>query len=104
MEKIIPDFDKQQLQNLNRVNTIRNYFAHCNQELFFGSLPPLPDSKGIVPDPRRLDREINFENLYDEFSGIIEDLTRYLAKTYQEKGGELYAYREGKFVEVKEKT
>lgn len=89
IEKIISEIDKQQLQRINRINTIRNYFAHCNQQLFDGSTPPAPDSEGSVPDPRRLDRSINFEKLYEEFSGIIGDVERYLADVYRDKGGEL---------------
>ena len=30
LEKIFKDIDSQKLQDLNRLNTIRNYFAHYN--------------------------------------------------------------------------
>jgi len=100
LEKIIPDINKQQIQNLNRIGTIRNYFAHCNQQLFFGNSPPSPDGKGSVPDPRQIDRSISFDNLYDEFTGIVGDVENYLANVFRKKGGKLFAYRDNDFVET----
>ena len=32
LQKIAPDFSK--LETLNRLNNIRNFFAHCSQEVF----------------------------------------------------------------------
>jgi len=46
LEKAVEDIDRQQLQNLNRANTIRNYFTHCNQQLFLGGDAPLQVAKG----------------------------------------------------------
>ncbi len=62
LEKIIPNMEKKKLENLNRVNTIRNYFAHCNQLLIEGLDSSNPISR--VVDPRKLDKAIDFENLY----------------------------------------
>jgi hypothetical protein len=33
LEKIIENLDRKMLQDLNRANTIRNYFAHCDQRV-----------------------------------------------------------------------
>ena len=91
IEKIVEDFDKKRLQDLNRLNTIRNYFAHCNQEIFLGPEIPPEGAKGQVIDPRKTDRAIDFEKLYEEFTQIIGEIETYLATVYVEKGGELLA-------------
>ena len=67
LEKIIPDLDKKQLQNLNRVNTIRNYFAHCNTKFFLGNKKPQLGEKGKILDPKNTEKELDFENLHKEF-------------------------------------
>jgi len=100
IEKITEDIDIQQIQKLNRINTIRNYFAHCGQEMFKGNAPPPPNSKGSVPDPRRVDSTIDFEKLYNEFMDIIGDVEKYLGEIYQVKGGELYEYRNGHLIKI----
>jgi hypothetical protein len=100
LEKIIENLDRKMLQDLNRANTIRNYFAHCNQRLFHGVAFPQKEAEGEVIDPRKLDRTIDFEKLYDEFTGIIGELEKYLANVYLEKGGELYTHRGEDFVKV----
>ena len=94
LEKIVQDFDKEKLHNLNRINSIRNYFAHCNQIVFEGSEFPKEDDQGKVIDPRNLDREIDFESLHKEFMSRIGPLEKYLADIYLEMGGEMYK-REG---------
>ena len=89
LEKIIPDIDGQRLQDLNRLNTIRNYFAHCNQEIFFGIGIPSSQEKGFVPDPRKTDREVDFKQLYEEFikkEGLVAD---YLIAILGKLGGKL---------------
>lgn len=100
IEKIIDEADKQQLQKLNRINTIRNYFAHCAQEMFMGEVPPPPNSQGSVPDPRKLGHTIDFEKIYTEFNSIIGDVEKYLSDIYKAKGGELFQYKDGQFVKV----
>lgn len=87
LEKIVPDIDKQKLQDLNRVNTIRNYFAHCNQVLIDGPDPTDPVATSKVVDPRRLDKGIDFERLHTEFIGIAGQVEEYLAAVYVAKGG-----------------
>jgi hypothetical protein len=87
LEKIVPDIERQSLQNLNRVNTIRNYFAHCNQVLVDGPDPTGSSAISKVVDPRKLDKGIDFEKLYREFMEIVGQVEEYLAKIYVAKGG-----------------
>jgi len=89
LEKIIPGIDKQKMQDLNRVNTIRNYFAHCNQVLVEGTDPTDLSAISKVIDPRKLDRAIDFKELHKEFIGIAGHVEEYLAKVYVDKGGVL---------------
>jgi hypothetical protein len=87
LEKIIKDIDKQKIQDLNRLNTIRNYFAHCKQEIFVG--PGIPDKKqkGKVIDPRNIEVEINFKQFYSEFVDKAESVEECLFKLYEDLGG-----------------
>jgi hypothetical protein len=89
LEKIAPDLEKQKLEKLNRINTIRNYFAHCNQVLIEGSNPTSPSAISKVVDPRKLDKAIDFEKLYTEFMGIVGPVEEHLAEIYKAKGGQL---------------
>ena len=86
IEKIITNINRQRLQDLNRLNTIRNYFAHCNQEMFFSSGIPKPEEKGFIPDPRKLDKEVNFKKLYEEFLEKEELVAKYLMDILQKLG------------------
>ena len=88
MEKIVPDLDKKKIQNLNRLNTIRNYFAHTGQQIFKGPVPPSEGQVGIVPDPRKLDKAIDYTQLYEEFQRMEPAVAEYLFKLYQKLGGE----------------
>lgn len=100
IEKIVDNLDPRKLQDHNRLNTIRNYFAHCNQEIFEGSEAPSEGAKGQVIDPRKLDRAIDFEELYNEFIQIVGEVEKYLATIYLDKGGELHLHKDGEFVKV----
>jgi hypothetical protein len=85
LEKIVKDdIDNQKVQDLNRLNTIRNYFAHYNQEVFEGMDIT---KKGKVIDPRNITEEINFEDLHSEFMQKAEGVEEYLFKLYQDLGG-----------------
>jgi len=84
LEKIIKNIDSQKVQDLNRLNTIRNYFAHCNQEIIEGTDKT---QKGKVIDPRNIQKEINFESLYAEFISKAEGVEEYLFKLYENLGG-----------------
>jgi len=87
--KIIPDLDNKKIEDLNRLNTIRNYFAHCNQEFFGISEKPKAGTKGIIPDPRNIEKGIDFERLYNEFIKKEYGVTKYLAEIFTNLGGVL---------------
>ena len=89
LEKIIPNINLQRIQKLNRLNTIRNYFAHCNQEIFFGSGIPSSKEKGFIPDPKKLDKEVDFKKLYDEFLDKEKSVTKYLMDILRELGAKM---------------
>jgi len=87
LEKIFPNIDGRQIQKLNRLNTIRNYFAHCGQEIFDGPVVPKNEQKGWVPDPRKPTKPINFESLHAEFIELENSVSKYLFGIFQELGG-----------------
>lgn len=87
LEKIVPDIDKKKVQDLNRLNTIRNYFAHCNQVLIEGPDPTDPTAVSKVIDPRKPDRGIDFKELHKEFLEIAGPVEKYLVRVYMAKGG-----------------
>lgn len=95
LKKVIENIDSKKVQELNRLNTIRNYFAHCNQEIFEISDIEVKDgkviekAKGKVIDPRNIEKEVNFESMYSEFMKMVGGVEEYLAKVYQDLGGEL---------------
>jgi hypothetical protein len=89
LEKIIPNIDKSRIHDLNRLNTIRNYFAHCNQEIFFGSGIPHSEEKGFIPNPRKLTEEVDFETLYNEFLEIEKSVANYLMSILKSLGAKI---------------
>lgn len=88
LEKILSQIDnennKPKIDQLNRINIIRNYFAHCNQQFF-----EIGDVIGKVPDPRKTNRAINFETLYEEFMSIVGDVELWLSEIFKSIGGTL---------------
>jgi len=88
LEKILSQIDdkdnKSKIDQLNRINTIRNYFAHCNQQFF-----EVGDGTGKVPDPRKTNRAINFRTLYEEFMSIVGDVELWLSEIFKSIGGTL---------------
>lgn len=87
--KIVPNIDNKKIQDLNRLNTIRNYFAHYNQQWFDGPPIPKPGEWGMTPDPRDTDREINFEKMHKEFIKKEKKVLKYLFKIYRDMGASL---------------
>ena len=85
LEKIIKNLDNRKVQDLNRLNTIRNYFAHCGQEYIKG---PDKTQKGRVLDPRNIEEEVNFESLYTEFMKEQGSVVEYLMQIAAELGAE----------------
>lgn len=71
---------------LNRLNTIRNYFAHCGQEFVEGPDPKTGTAR--VPDPRRTDRSLDFEQLYKEFCELEPKTNERLFAVFKEMGGQ----------------
>jgi hypothetical protein len=65
LEKIAPLTDRRTFDELNRIGTIRNYFAH--RSLNFVDFKMM---KLVAVDPKRLDRTIDFESLFQEFSKL----------------------------------
>jgi len=84
LEKIVKGIDSQKVQDLNRLNTIRNYFAHYSQEIIKGTDKM---QKGKIIDPRDIQKEIDFENLYVEFMDKADGVEGYLFKLYENLGG-----------------
>jgi hypothetical protein len=93
LEKIIDNINNQKVQDLNRLNTIRNYFAHCDQEIIKVLDTEIRGGKiidkvrGKTVDPRNIEREINFEELYAEFMRIVGGVEEYLVEIYKDLGG-----------------
>ena len=85
VEKIIVGIDKQKVEDLNRLNTIRNYFAHCDLELFETS--DTDKKHGKVVDPRNIQKEIDFESLHSEFMQKKTGVLDYLIKLFKDLGG-----------------
>ncbi|MCF7846740.1 MAG: hypothetical protein K9M51_01595 [Candidatus Gracilibacteria bacterium] len=86
--KISPDFPEK--DNLNRLNNIRNLFAHCNQELFrnISNAPP-SDAIGVIPNPKNPERDICFKQLHEEFNTKEPAVARALLEIYYSLGGQL---------------
>ncbi len=84
LKKINPDF---KLQNLERLNSIRNYFAHCNQLVFEGPELPTEGQKGKIFDPKNLTKELDFEKLYNEFIKLEKNVNDELYEFYKSLNG-----------------
>ena len=84
LEKIIKNIDTTKIKELNRLNTIRNYFAHCGAEIIKG-LNKTGEAK--IFDPRNIEREIDFKSLHTEFMQIAGGVEEYLFKVYRNLGG-----------------
>jgi len=88
LKKIIPEIDKTKLNDMDRLNSIRNYFAHCNQEYFKQTEKPTPNSVGVILNPHNLEKYIDFQLLYEEFINKEKDVVQYLLEILKNKGGE----------------
>ncbi len=85
IEKVIPNLDKHMIDDLNRLSTIRNYFAHCGIEFV---RKEERDVGGRIYDPRDIKKEIDFEALFKEFIEKEPKVTKYFFDIYREMGGE----------------
>jgi hypothetical protein len=82
LEKVLKVKDEKIIQALNRMNTIRNHFVHCNQEVFKAG-----ESESFIPNPRNPQEGIDFEKLYKEFLGSEKDVIEYLFDKFKKMGG-----------------
>ena len=74
LEKIARDIDCNIIQDLHKLNNIRNYFAHYGQAIFKGR----EEQKWQVINPRDIEKEINFQQLYSEFVSKVDEVEKYL--------------------------
>ena len=86
LQKIAPEFNG--IETLNRLSSIRNLFAHCNQEVFDGD-NEIKGEIGKVLDPRNTANELDFKSLYQEFIDKSGGLEIELGKLYESLGGKL---------------
>lgn len=86
--KLCPTLQGETEQQLNRLNTIRNFFAHVGQSFVDG-----PDLNGPsrIPSPRDFSKTVDFAVLYKEFLSIEEPLVKALFAAYKQKGGAFVA-------------
>jgi len=84
LKKIVdhPELRKH-MDAINRLNTIRNYFAHCGQEMSDRGA-----SSFYVPDPRKPAKPIDFEVLYSEFNSLAPAIEEFLFEAFKSKGGQ----------------
>jgi len=73
---------KSMLDSLNRLNSIRNYFAHCTESMTLSNI----DGE-YIPDPKNHDRPLNFQALYDEFIKKEKDVNKYFYDLFISIGG-----------------
>lgn len=86
--KKLGKYENKKIQNLHKLNSIRNYFAHCNQEIFkLGKNGSVKNSG--VPDPRKIENYIDFKEKYKEFIQLEPEMSIYLGNIYKEMGGEM---------------
>jgi len=91
LEKIV-SLEPAVVGSINRLNTIRNYFAHCAQEIIEGPDPLSGEAR--VPDPRKPDRSVDFKALHAEFMSQVGDVEEQLGKVFRSLGGEMYTEAE----------
>jgi hypothetical protein len=77
--------ERSAVHKLNRLGSIRNYFAHRGRltvDFERGEYP-------FVPDPKKPSEPINFESLLREFHKLADELEPLLMEQYRRAGGEL---------------
>lgn len=82
--KVCPGLQGQVEQQLNRLNAIRNLFAHIGQRIVDS---PDANAAGRVPSPRDFTKSIDFDALRKEFVVLESSLTTSLFATFKKKGG-----------------
>ena len=85
LEKILArhkSLNKVAIEDLNRLNTIRNYFAHLNIEFLDAGAP-------LVPNPRNPTEGVNFDKLYSEFNQKEKTSKEFLFSVLKSLGGKV---------------
>jgi hypothetical protein len=83
VEKIAPHADHRRFNELNRLGTIRNYFAHCSPNILH------PETmERVAVDPKHLDRTIDFQSLFQEFSRLHDPVHKHLEEILIAMGGQ----------------
>lgn len=83
--KICPDLQKGHFsESLGRLNTIRNYFAHCGQVV-----GDFATGTERVPDPRNPEKAIDFTALHMEFMRVEKEVIAVLFERFKAMGGKL---------------
>jgi hypothetical protein len=86
LEKIIPAHHRKHIENLRRLGTIRNYFAHRGTQFIHPGTVGKNGTVGMVPDPKKPDRSIDYDNLYEEFLSKQPAEFEYLLNLLAEQG------------------
>ncbi|MBI3032787.1 hypothetical protein HYY69_04890 [Candidatus Woesearchaeota archaeon] len=84
LKKIVSNIDSTFLNNMDRLNAIRNHFAHLNNKFYYGHERPTQNSNGVIPNPKKLDSNIDFENEYLEFLKLEPKVTADLQKMFNQ--------------------
>jgi len=86
LTKICPELQGAVEQQLNRINAIRNLFAHVGQRVS-DSLEVTAEER--IPSPRDFAKSIDFDALHKEFLVLEASLLTSLVATFKKKGGVL---------------
>lgn len=70
------------LDSLNRLNSIRNYFAHCTETMTLNNI----DGE-YIPDPKNHDKPLDFQVLYSEFIKKEKEVNEYFYDLFISIGG-----------------
>ncbi len=74
---------EQIIEDLRRLNKIRNYFAHCNTAYFEGIEE---NDRGGIPHPKKTGEYLDFEAIYKEFESKIKIITAILIEIMDKVG------------------
>ena len=70
------------LDSLNRLNSIRNYFAHCTESMTLSNI----DGE-YIPDPKNHNKHLDFQELYNEFMAKEKEVNKYFYDLFISIGG-----------------
>ncbi len=73
---------KKMLDSLNRLNSIRNYFAHCTENMTLSNM-----DEEYIPDPKNHNKPLDFQTLYEEFIGKEKNVNKYFYDLFLSIGG-----------------